>query len=71
MSIALYEKCLLLHDWTHDFSDEYRITRKGREEKVQLMRMQKLYDEDFTLWNYYAPVEFKKGLTNERHTKSD
>lgn len=62
MTIALYEKCLQQHDYFHEFSDDYRITRKGREELVQLQRMQKLYDVDFTLWNHYAPQEFKKGL---------
>jgi hypothetical protein len=59
MTIALYEKCLAAYDWTHEFSDDFRVYRKGREELEQLRRMQKLYDEDFTLWNYYAPKEFK------------
>jgi hypothetical protein len=62
MSIVLYEKCLAFCDWQHEYSDDYRVTRKGREELVQLQRMQKLYDTDFTLWNHYAPEEFKKYL---------
>ncbi len=60
MSIALYEKCLAAHDFFFEFSDDFRVYRKGREELAQLQRMQKLYDEHFTLWNYYAPEEFKR-----------
>jgi hypothetical protein len=71
MTIVLYEKCLATHDWQHEYSDEYRITRKGREEKEQLQRMQKLYDTDFTLWNYYAPEEFKRGIANECNIKAN
>jgi hypothetical protein len=62
MTIALYEKCLAFHDWFYDFSCDYSVYRKGREELVQLQRMQKLYDTDFTLWNHYAPQEFKKNI---------
>jgi hypothetical protein len=62
MSIALYEKCLIFHDWFSDFSCDHSVYRKGRAEKEQIIRMQKLYDEDCTLWNYYAPEEFKKYL---------
>jgi len=62
MSIVLYEKCLAAHDWEFDRSDDFRVYRKGREELVQLQRMQKLYDADYTLWNYYAPEEFKKNI---------
>ncbi len=64
MTIALYEKCLASHDWFYDFSCDYSVYRKGRAEKEQLQRMQKLYDADFTLWNYYAPQEFKKPQNN-------
>jgi hypothetical protein len=60
MSIALYEKCLAAADWYSDYSDDYTVYRKGREELAQLQRMQKLYDTDFTLWNHCAPEEFKK-----------
>jgi hypothetical protein len=60
MTIALYEKCLAFHDWFSDFSCDYSVYRKGRTEKEQLMRMQKLYDKDCVLWNHYAPQEFKR-----------
>lgn len=62
MTITLYEESLKSHDWWHEYSDSQEVYLKVREELVRLRRFQKLYDEDFTLWNYYAPEEFKKYL---------
>jgi hypothetical protein len=71
MTISLYEKCLASCDWYAAWSDSYTVYRKGQDQMEQLRRMQKLYDTDYTLWNYYAPQEFKKGIINERNTKPD
>lgn len=60
MSIALYEEALKSFDWWYEHSDSQEVYLRGRAVYHHLQRMRKLYDEDFTLWNYYAPKEFQR-----------
>lgn len=59
MSLDLYTSALKNQDWYFEYSDDYRVWYSGSIKKRELVRMQKLYDEDYVLWNSYAPKEFK------------
>lgn len=58
-SISMYETALRSFDWYFEFSDDFRIWQAGSIKKRDLVRMQKLYDEHYVLWNAYAPKEFQ------------
>lgn len=57
---AEYEVQLRIHDWLYEFSDDFRVYSKGKREREQLERMQKALDPDCSIWNNYAPEEFKR-----------
>lgn len=59
-SKAEYEKLLKAHDWTHQWSDDGRVYARGRGERTVLEELRPHFDQDFTLWNCYAPSDMKR-----------
>ena len=59
MNIELYVEALANFDWFGDYSDDYRVWYKWSADKKFLQSMRNMYDEDFVLWNQYAPDKFK------------
>jgi translation initiation factor IF-2 len=59
--IEEYRELLSRHDWTYEFSDDYREWRKGHEELKRLNGMAKIVDPDRIIWNMYYPECFRKG----------
>jgi translation initiation factor IF-2 len=59
--IEEYKTLLSRHDWTYEFSDDYREWKKGHEELKRLNEMSKIVDPDRIIWNMYYPERFRKG----------
>lgn len=59
MSLELYTAALKSFEWDFEYSDDFRVWHKWSIAKRDLLRMQELYDENFILWNSYAPKEFR------------
>ena len=57
---ASYRSLLQDHDWYYEYSDDHNIYTRGETERSDLRRMQEKIDEDFSIWNEYAPKEFKR-----------
>jgi len=55
-----YIRLLRSHDWTFEFSDDQQVWRRGSHERKELEFIQPQIDPDFTVWNKYAPKEFRK-----------
>ncbi len=62
MSIALYIQALEQFSWDDDYSDDFRVWDAWNIKRKQIIRMQKLYDTDYTLWNCYVPEKFKRNV---------
>ena len=63
-SISIYEVALRSFDWHFEYSDDFRVWQTWSNKKRDLVRMQKLYDEHYVLWNAYAPKEFQISVEN-------
>ena len=55
-----YLSKLKTHDWFYEFSDDFVVWRMGQVADALLRKAQTLHDPEFTLWNQYAPKDFKK-----------
>lgn len=55
-----YRELLARHDWFHAYSDDYSVYRRGEESMAHIRRLQPQVDHDFSMWNTYAPAEFRK-----------
>lgn len=58
---AAYVKALQRHDWSHEFSDDGAVARRGRESLAQLRMVQRELDPEFFIWNTYAPAQCRDG----------
>lgn len=63
--IELYIKLLQQHDWDYEFSSDQFVWRKGNMERQELNRMQKLYDENYQIWNTYCDYDYCVGLEDD------
>ena len=59
--IEEYKRLLSNHDWSYEFSDDYRVWKRGLAEREKLNKMAKVVDPDGSIWNEYAPKRFRKG----------
>ena len=51
---------LKTHDWYYEYSDDHSVWKRGEAEKDQLRRLQEEIDNDYKVWNEYAPDMFKR-----------
>jgi len=51
---------LRTHDWFYEYSDDHGVWRRGSDERDQLRRLQEEIDDDYKIWNQYAPDMFKR-----------
>lgn len=54
-----YVASLKAHDWGHEFSGDTRVYRAGKESLIALRIAQGLIDPDFTVWNTWAPPDYR------------
>lgn len=47
------------HDWYYQYSDDHSVYKRGQRERSNLISMQKEFDEYRTVWNKYAPEDFR------------
>lgn len=55
-----YRELLAKHDWFYSYSDDYSVYRRGEDNMAQIRRLQPQVDQDFSVYNTYAPAEFRK-----------
>lgn len=55
-----YRALLQDHDWYYEYSDDHGSYTNGHEEKTAIRILQLKVDEDFSIWNEYAPEDFKR-----------
>lgn len=58
----LFEYCqaLQLHDWSFEYSDDHSVWQRGRASLGALQEMQPKVDPDFTVWNKFAPTDYRR-----------
>lgn len=57
-----YVSTLRRHDWSYAFADDYSVYRRGCDERACICRLQREIDQDFSVWNAYAPEEYRKPM---------
>jgi hypothetical protein len=55
-----YRRRLKAHDWSYDYSDDYHVYKRGKEELGWLRGQQKMLDPDYTIWNSFAPYDYQR-----------
>lgn len=55
----LYRSALRTHDWYYNFSDDHNVWRRGQQQRIDIDRMQKKVDQQYEIWNMYAPKEYQ------------
>lgn len=50
-----YVRRLQQMDWEHEFSDDFGVYSRGRDELRSLRAMQRQIDRDLSIWNSIAP----------------
>lgn len=55
-----YRRRLDAHDWFGNYADEQKVWMAWREERIALEDAARILDRNFTIWNQYAPEQFKK-----------
>lgn len=58
---AAYIAQLKAHDWGHEFSDDPRVWRAGRESLLLLRALQRELDLDGSIWDQHAPEGHRIG----------
>jgi hypothetical protein len=58
---AGYVSALKAHDWSHEFSDDGRVYRRGRDELEQLRATQQRIDRNFQVWNQHCDPQCMNG----------
>lgn len=56
-----YIKLLQNHDWYSEYSDDQRVWENGSIEYQKILDMQIFNDKDWSIYNTYAPDEYKRG----------
>lgn len=59
--IEQYKKLLRWHDWWHEYSDDSRAWREGRQQREEIYKLQRVVDPDYRLYNEAAPKELRMG----------
>ena len=54
-----YINLLMTHDWSYEWSDDPRVFKRGSNERQALRQMQTQVDENYDLWNSYAPEMYQ------------
>lgn len=54
-----YIALLKRHDWSFDYSDDYSVWKRGREDRDRLNSLQRWLDPDSSIWNQYAPESYR------------
>ena len=55
-----YIELLKKHDWTYDYSEDQTVWLRGVGERATLTRLQKQLDKDLSVWNTYAPFDYRR-----------
>ena len=55
-----YTRRLQKHDWTYEYSDDFRVFSAGSEQRKVLYRMQQDLDPNYEVWNKHAPEMFRR-----------
>ena len=50
---------LMTHDWSYEWSDDPSVFKRGSNERQALRQMQTQVDENYDLWNSYAPEMYQ------------
>jgi hypothetical protein len=56
---AAYVTLLQQHDWSHEFSDDGDVYKRGRAQLQELRLLQRDLDPDGALWNAHAPAAYR------------
>lgn len=59
MNMTEYLAALQRHDWFYAYSDDHSVWKRGAAEATKLREAQIRLDPLYTLWNEYAPAQFK------------
>lgn len=59
MTLKDYINALKRHDWHFEYSDHRATYERGRNERVALRQAQRELDPLGTLWNEYAPADYR------------
>lgn len=59
MNIENYIEKLKRMDWYFNMSDDYSMYASGRRRMDELKALREELDPDYTVWNEYAPADFK------------
>jgi len=59
--INKYRELLRRHDWSFEFSEDPSTFRRGIEQLREIETIQSKIDNDYVIWNQYAPDFFKRG----------
>lgn len=57
-----YRGLLKNHDWYSEYSDDQRVWEKGSEEYQKIIKMAEQIDTDYSIFNEYAPEEYKRSV---------
>ncbi len=57
-----YVEALRAHDWSHEFSDDARVWRRGVAEYTTLQELQRAVDPLFEVWNVHCHAKCKNGV---------
>lgn len=55
-----YIELLKKHDWAYDYSEDQTVWLRGVGERSTLTRLQKQLDKDLSVWNTYAPFDYRR-----------
>ena len=54
-----YINLLMTHDWSYEWSDDPAVFKRGSNERQALRQLQTQVDENYDLWNSYAPEMYQ------------
>ena len=57
-----YRGLLKNHDWFSEYSDDQRVWEKGSTEYQKIIQMAEQIDTDYSIFNEYAPDEYKRSV---------
>ena len=55
-----YIELLKKHDWTYDYSEDQTVWLRSVAERSTLTRLQQQLDKDLSVWNTYAPFDYRR-----------
>lgn len=57
--LQTYRQMLAGHDWYYAMSDDPTAYRQGALVRTQLSHLRQALDQDYKIWNEYAPSEYQ------------